>query len=106
MPPERALEALETLADLLADRVVARLREPAQGDLIRQDQSPAGARRFASAARRGDLAGAVRIGRTWHAPREAHAAWLAALGQHAPERADSPVAELERELRLVAGGAR
>jgi hypothetical protein len=109
--------AFEALLDEFAERVAAKVSERLScGSLpgaIEQARSPLGRRRHIAAVRRRVAAGqpgAAIVGRRHLLSAEALTEELARAGQ-CPEAAPSPAsgsvrAELERELRLVKGGAR
>ncbi|MGC4088659.1 MAG: hypothetical protein QM756_12325 [Polyangiaceae bacterium] len=76
------LGALEPLLDAVADRVVRKLTEGQQADMVDQTHSPLGRRRHCNAVRRrvaAGEAGAAVVGRRHLLTREALGAELAAL---------------------------
>jgi hypothetical protein len=102
--------ALTTLADLVADRVVARM-SAGQPGWIDQNASPLGPKRHCAAVRRRvakGLPGAATVGRRHLVSPESLSEELAATSRRckSPGTASpsSVTAELERELRLVQGG--
>jgi hypothetical protein len=100
-----ALAFLEQLAELVADRVVARLSEGRPG-WVDQHGSPLGPKRHCAAVRRRvatGLGGAAVVGRRMLLSPEALAEELSRASQRAkPIRSVASVADdLARELRLV-----
>jgi len=103
--------AVELLADLVAERVVRRLRDDRNG-WIDQSASPLGSRRHCAVVRRrvaaGD-SGACKVGRRFLLTQEALAEELTASGAHSRKNrslketlASSSVTErLQSKLRLV-----
>ena len=102
--------ALEVLADVIADRVAARLLGDQRPGWMDQASSPLGRRRHCSAVRlrvAAGLSGAAVVGRRHLLSSEALAEELATGGRgKRPDRSRGVAAELRTELALVAGGRR
>ncbi len=100
-PPasDPAAVALDALAAALAPRVAA-LLSPRDELVDVAREVPASKRVLYSLCRRGEIGGAVRVGRRWLAPRASVDAWLRARGP----RVVAPVegeADVERALRRL-----
>lgn len=109
-PTPSLLAALETLADLLADRVAKRLLTSEQDGWVDQSASPLGPRRHRKAVTARVAAGApgaAKVGRRHLLSKDALSEELSAIGKRKPKRAapaePSFEAKLRAELRLVGG---
>lgn len=104
------LAAIELLADAVADRVAAKIRDAAGDGWIDQHSSPLGARKHCALVRSLVASGdhrAARIGRRALLTRDALAEAMVTTSNAAPRRT-SPLREsveqrLSRKLRLVGG---
>jgi hypothetical protein len=100
-----AAELLEAFAELVAERVVAKLSAGAANAMIDQVASPLGRRRHCAAVRRRVSAGSVGaaiVGRRHLLSREALDAELAALAKRPKKSAAEPddLADLRRKYSL------
>jgi hypothetical protein len=98
-------QALDALADLIAERVWVRFQQGTP-DMVDQSKSPLGNRRHCNAVKRrvgNGEPGAARVGRRYLLTPEALAEELHRLGQGPPpkRRGESVADELRRELGLI-----
>ena len=104
--PETADAALDALADALLPRLRARLiAETRDADLVDVLEAVPGPRRsIMRACREGRIAGAVRVGRRWLAPRAAVDAWLRSMAPQLVRvgAADDDLEDIRRSLALPA----
>ena len=107
MSTEKRAALLDGLLDLIAERVVERLRAGNRDGLVAQDESPLGARRHCGAVRKlvaKGVPGAAIVGRRYLLSREHVDQELAALSKKKPSalRAlEEETAEIDRMLASV-----